>query len=309
MKLRNNKGLKIATATGVTIFSLVAVFTSTIAWFVTRKNTNASGMNVVASEETGRLNKIELYELESLEPKTTYDQQNNPILVPNYSFNSTPSATLDFSSDDEEEFSTFSLGDYDPLNVEHPLLIIFSFNMEYLSMTAGDVYVKGSTQVSDFMGATENGAPKYNLGSSAPTLCQGQDEDNGWDLYPLSSAVNFKCTYYSSDDYDDLLDNSQTGRIDINPNDLDLNESFVNFVPASATIQFKKNPTIFSSPGKTNGEGTPIQYIAMVVNYDSNAVSAIYSTYLGNTKLEGDVSSGGYGGALHFVCDWALEVF
>lgn len=296
----SKKSLKIAAATSGTVFSLVAVFVATFAWFVARRDNSATGMRIKASEETGRLNKIELFEVISVAPKDGH---------PNYSFNRTPSATMDYSWDEDEDnsFSNFELGDYNPLSTEHPLLLVFSFNMEYISKTAGDVYIKGLSKVDDFLGETENGTPKYNLGTTSPTLRQGsktitlEDETTKVvDTYPLSSAVNFKCAHYSFDGYDALLENSADERIDINPNDLTLKECFVNFVPASSTITFKKKPTIYSSPG---GD-TPIYCIAMVVNYDSDAVSAIYSTYLGDSTLEGD-----YGGELYFTCDWSLEVF
>ena len=63
MKTRkSNKSLKIFGATSVAIFSLTAVFTATIAWFALNQKVGSDGMSVKITDETGRLNKIEIYE-------------------------------------------------------------------------------------------------------------------------------------------------------------------------------------------------------------------------------------------------------
>ncbi len=300
-KRLNKKSVKIVGATSMALFSLVAVFTATIAWFVLNHEVKGSGMTVQADDDVGRLNKIEIYE---------YVETLDKSGVSNFSFNGTPSATVYGGSSLTNQY--FQMGDYNPLHTDHPILVLFTLQTNFVTHTAGDMYVKGSTGTADFMGVTVDGAPKYNLGSTAPTLMRGRktvtitDEISGEpvtkevDCYPLSSAVNFKCAEYSSTQYSTLLSNSTTGRIDIPTNSITLSESFVNFASSGEDITFKQNPVIYSS----KGDESSIQYIAMVVNYDGNAISAIYSTYLGNSILETQ-----YGGQLYFTCDWVLEVF
>ena len=54
MKLtKNNKNIKLAAATGVTLFSLTTVFVATIAWFAMNKNTDGNGLNVSVSNDSG----------------------------------------------------------------------------------------------------------------------------------------------------------------------------------------------------------------------------------------------------------------
>ena len=296
----NKKSLKIIGATSVALFSLVTVFTATIAWFTLNQNVKGSGMDITASDETGRLNKIEIYEYVETLNKDTANEK--------YSFKNTPSATV-YGGDGTEEES-FHMGDYTPLHTDHPMLILFTLRTDFVTNAVGDMYIKGLTSATGFLGMTDsNGLPHYNLGNTSPTLKRGTktvtitDEEvtKEVDCYPLSSAVNFRCADFSSSEFGAIVD-SANGRINIlnNPTDLPIKESFVNFATSGAGITFKQNPTIYSS----SGDGSSIQYVAMVVNYDGNAISAIYSTYLGNNILENQ-----YGGHIYFTCDWSLEVF
>ena len=317
------KNLKIAAATGMTLFSLVAVFTATIAWFVQNHSISGTGMTIRATEETGRLNKIEIFEYIETVQKPVYDENGRIVYVdgvmvtePCYSFSDQPSGTIYGGSGTFDDY--FLMGDYNPLATEHPLLILFTLESGFSSIAEGDMYIKGETNASGFLGSLTNGNPTYKLGdvtSSDPagtkTLKRGtktvtvDGASKTVDCYPLSSAVNFRCTHYSDDDYDDLIGYSLANRIDIPTASITLRESFVNFATSGEGITFTDNPTIFLSPGlDENNEPTPIQYVAMVVDYDPNAISAIYSTYLGNSTLEGT-----YGGELYFTCDWIVEVF
>ena len=300
----DKRSLKIFGATSIALFSLVTVFTATIAWFALNYDVDGNGMMIAATEDSSKLNKIEIYEY--VETIDKGDEDNHEY---NFSFKSTPSATIHGDSSTNNQY--FLMGDYNPLHTDHPILILFTLRTDFITTIPGDMYVKGLTTTPDFMGVTVNGAPKYNLGDATPTLKRGTktitvvDEITGnevekeVDCYPLSSAVNFKCADYSSDAYDDLIAASTTNRIDIPTDSITLSESFVNFASSGAGITFKQDPMIYSS----KGDGSAIQYVAMVVNYDGNAISAIYSTYLGNSTLDGT-----YGGQLYFTCDWILEV-
>lgn len=298
----NKKNTKIFAATSLALFSLVTVFTATIAWFSLNKSIQGGGMKVAAADDVGRLNKIEIFEFDKVLDKSG---------VPHYSFYRTPSATVFGGEGLEDEY--FLMGDYNPLHTDHPILVLFTLRGDFVSTVEGDMYVKGITTTPGFMGETLNGGPKYPLGPSSPMFRGTKDVEkevvvNGEtttqtvtvDCYPLSSAINFKCTDYSSAQYTSLISNSTSGRIDIPTSSITLSESFVNFASSGAGITFKNDPTIYSSPG----DGSSIQYVAMVVNYDGNAISAIYSTYLGNAVLDNT-----YGGELYFTCDWSLEVF
>lgn len=299
-RILNKRSLKIVGATSIALFSLVTVFTATIAWFSLNQKVGSNGMTVRVKEETGRLNKIEIFKLDKRLDEST------PV---KYSFFDTPAATIYGEGADG---NAVLMDDYNPLNPDNPVLILFTLENEFTSISAGDMYVKGISNAAGFLGETSDGAPKYNLGTTAPTLRRGSkvvtlyDEIAGEnvtktvDCYPLSSAVNFKCTQYSTTEYQTLTANSTIGRIDIPIDDsLKLHDSFVKPGTGDA-IAYKKDPMIYSSLGGNS----VIKYIAMVVNYDADAISAIYSTYLGNKTLEET-----YGGQFYFTCDWYLEVF
>lgn len=310
----SKKSMKIAGATSMTLFSLVAAFTAVIAWFVQNHSIDGTGMTIKVTAESGRLNKIEIFEY--VETLDKYDATTEKY-IPNYSFKRTASGSI-YGGDGVFD-DCFLLGDYNPLSTEHPVLILFTLEGGFVSVSENDMYIKGATTADGFLGATNNqGLPVYKLGSvtsedptGTKTLKRGTKEvpvdpsnpdgaKKTVDCYPLSSVINFKCAHYSSAAYTTLISNSTANRIDIPTESITLRQSFVNFASSGAGIEFKKEPLIYSSPGGNE----PIQYVAMVVNYDGNAVSAIYSTYLGNSTLEDT-----YGGSLYFTCDWVLEVF
>ena len=213
------------------------------------------------------------------------------------------------------------MGNFTPLDTEHHILILFTFQEDFVSTTPGDMFIKGITNTDGFLGATINKQPKYNLGRTSPTLWRGSkdvpvinpstgevvtDPSTGEvvtktvDCYPLSSVVNFKGAEYSASQYNTLKTNSTTGRIDIPTKSISKRAAFMDFATYGDGSDFTKEPTIFESAG----EGETIKHIALIVNYDEDAIIAIYSTYLGNRILEET-----YGGDLYFTCDWSLEVF
>ena len=116
----NKKNLKIAGATSMALFSLVAVFTATIAWFVALQNVAANTMRLKVTDERGRLNKIEIFELKEINKKNGQE---------NYSFYDIPSATMTYNWDSTSGtgIDSFPMGDYNPLSTEHPLLLLSAY--------------------------------------------------------------------------------------------------------------------------------------------------------------------------------------
>lgn len=295
-KSKNN--FKIIGATMITLFSLVTVFTATIAWFSLNKKVDGSGMKALVTDGGTRLYKITFHHIEGFE----YDD-NGAIIK--YSFARTEDAKMTFDEEGEIINNTlehFPMGEYNPLSTEHPMLLLFELRTQYTTVSPGDICIMGKTPVTNFLGALQNGEPVYTLGQTSDVLIQKKNTAQGinYDYYALSSAINFKCKKYSTTEYTALLSGSLSDRIDIGYNDVTLNESFVNFTNNGTKIEFEQEPVIFEAPG----DRTQIKYVAMVVNYDRNAISAIYSTFLGDSTLETT-----YGGELHFMCDWLLEVY
>lgn len=309
----SKKTIKIAGATSIAIFTLVAVFTATIAWFSLNHTIESTGMSLKISNESGCLSSIDIYEFRKTLNKDVEDPITHQTVQKKfYSFKSTPTATLIYNyTGTGAGVSPFPMGDYTPLEPDHPLLLVFNLTAQYTSTVSGDITISGYTDVggedlSGFLGAIDDhGLPVYNLDNKTPTLRNGtktisvDGADKTVGIYPLSSVVNFKCASYTNSDFNKLkVSDSEGSHLDIMDGSIALKDSFVNSGVGSS-ITFDNEPTIFTS----SGSGT-FDCIAMMVNYDVSAIATIYSTYLGNDILEVD-----YGGALCFYCDWSLEVY
>lgn len=290
---KNKKNIKIVGATGVSLFSLVTVFTATMAWFAFNQEVGSSGMTVQVTKLSGRLDYVEFHDIQKIDTETgskIYQFDKNPFSTITYDWET---GTGSSSSED-----TFVMSNYSPLIQEHPLLVVFAFNVQYTSAEDGDIYIKGVTSITDFLGKVENGAPKYPLGpnSGSPAFIKTK---GGRDYYASSSIINFRSDAYTSSEYEALtaVDKST---IDIPDSSIEENENFVSINPDNPDdVTFKQRPTLYSSKA-----GDSMKYIITVVNYYPEAISIIYSTYLGDSYLENT-----YSGSLYFACDWSLEVF
>ena len=291
-RVTSKKTLRIAAATSVTIFSLVAVFAASMAWFTTSMNDiSGKGFSIKVGQLSGRLEYVEFHDYDSIDTSAAklYKFEKDPFFTITYDW-ATGAATSSGSS-------TFVMDNYSSLVQEHPLLVIFAFNTEYTSIVEDDIYIRGVTKITDFLGKVENGYPKYPLGpGNSPAYISTK---NGHDYYASSSIVNFRSKSLTTEEYDALVAEGNT-TIDIPDSSVSTYENFVKIDKNNPeNVTFKQKPTIFSSV-----PGEKVHYIATIVNYYPEAISMIYSTYLGDTILEDT-----YQGDLYFACDWSLEVF
>ena len=300
--MKNNKtNLKILGATMVTLFSLVTVFTATIAWFSLNKTTHGDGMKAIVTKLSGRLDYVEFHDISTIEETETdkiyhFDKEVFTTITYNYE-----AETATYDNDD-----IFVMNDYSPLNQEHPLLVLFAFKLDIVAEYEGDIFIRGNTGIEHFLGsATKTGdvvAPTYPLGTGSPALVKhvSNAHHNGYgdDYYASSSIVDFKyhamdstayATWYAGDtldfDSDDLYQSVDRTFVNIDSND-----------PEDVT--FNSHPFLYRSPN-----GVTVKYVAIVVNYYAEAISMIYSTYIGDDLLENT-----FEGDLLFACDWSMEV-
>lgn len=326
MKKKSSKTtLKIAAATGMTIFSLAAVFTATMAWFAFNDNVGGNGMQITVSRLDGRLKNVFFHSFNDPAP-------NDDTFI----FNKTPFASYHYDWDekeiviDDDEFADWNMGSYSSDLKNHPLLIIFEFDKEYTSAFAGDMYVKGKTTVggnalqyayaqSDtnhenplyttngggFLGARKStGEPYYTLPQTTVNSAEHPESIlmkkssgafNDYDYYALSSVAAFRNRTFTSTEYTTFTSGST---LSLPTNTLETDEAFTTIDNGSETYLFKQEPYLF----KSNGSGA-VKYIALIVEYSSDAIGYIYSTYLGDSGLNQ------YDSVLHFMCDWSFEVF
>ena len=300
MKKRvDKKTLKIASATSMSIFSLAAVFVATYAWFAMNTNVDGSGMNVTISDIRGRLEHAYFY---------AYDDDDAEDKI--FKFSKTAFATYDYDWNSKSvdiktagTASDWNLGYRTALDHDHPILVIFEFDDDYVSASAGDIYIRGNTTVNGFLGERKaNGDPVYEL-----PLTEIHDAEHprrlllessgGTDYYAFSSVVDFRALAFSEDEYRTFLSSCTDDTLDFPLNTLTHDQTFANVNNVSEQVTFEQHPYLFRSTANST-----IRYIAMTVEYSFDAIGYIYTTYLGDPGLES------YDNDLHFKCDWSLEV-
>lgn len=301
-KLSRNKNLKIISATSVTLFSLLTVFSATFAWFSMNKETTNCGQQISVDPASGYFYKLTIH---------------NAVGISNslYQFNTKPWGTIQLKDWRTKEFeTTFSsdscfMGSYDVLEKVHPVLFLFQLgdnSVESCTATSDKpITIKASTDTDYYVGDDNQTTPR----TIYPTEEQNVDVDNGY-FNPLSSIVKYSCTTFASNTAlneviteDSISETDSDGVLhvydtyDIPTNTLSYNGvsgsygSFVKFKTDDSYASFDKEPVIYSSDSAT------IKYIAVVFDYYELAVDVIYSVFLGNYALEEP---------LEFTCDWTM---
>lgn len=245
--------LKVLAATSVTIFSLLTVFTSTAAWFDSKK-TFDNGANQMEVADMEAFQSIALYE-------TIHADENN------YYFGTTPVVTSNTS---------IPLGGTDdPFRADdpcHPLLMV----IEYEAPNS-NALVFASTD-SSFICDTATEVSRNPLESASGN--------------PLSSIVSFYCNGYAAAIPTTTYNAQQVYGFSTST----LKNSWTNSAFATllgSGIVFNGRPCLYSS-----GETTIVR-VALIIEYNVDAINFISSYYMGNELLSEDIS---------FSCDWTLEV-
>lgn len=292
----------------MTLFSLLSVFSATIAWFSTNKEVGGSNNDFDVVSGNGRLNKVYFHSYVDFNTKDGADD---------YQFNKTPFMTYTYNWETSEmdtqvnpKADDWVINKYDPMSIKeryNSMLMVFEFDAEYTSSTAGDIFIKGNTEVTNYLGARdENSKPVYSLPATEtidedPTSLlikrEAISDTKNKDYYALSSVAGFKTKTFTASAYS-ALTGGEGDTIDLAESTLNEGEAFTTINNSTNSFTFNQNPYIF----KSTGSGT-YQYVAVVLYYSPDAIGYIYSTYLGDSGLNG------YDSMLDFACDWSLEVF
>lgn len=317
MKIVGKKNIKIIAATSMAIFSLLACFSATYAWFTAMRQVSKDADDFAVVVKTGKLKNIYFHKFAS----KTIDP--NTLEASSFTFNSAYDGKISYDWDTNEAHydgdTSIDLPDYSPLDPAHPLLMVFELDQEYSLTDAGEILISAKTDVEFFLGArTSTNAPAYNLKTTGVYHSEENAEDPTKTdyYYALSSVVNFYCTDSASELYN-KVENENTTLINTtytvanlrsrddsiaakqdDPTAVVPDLSFTNVNNANDTISFNQEPSIYTSLANTS-----VRYISIIIDYYADAVEYIYSTYLGNEILETEFLS-----ELHFLCDWGLEV-
>lgn len=329
-KSSRKKTVSVIAATAMSLFSLLAVFSATIAWFAMNKNVDGNGMEIGVARISGHLQNVYIHSFNSAN-----SNQNT------YSFNKTPLASFSYSWEnrrmvaDQGNPSSWNMGDFTSLDKDHPLLMLFAFDKDYASTTVGDMYIKGITTVGGdslvtttvngsletsgggFLGARNaQGAPFYTLPQTQVKDAEHPESilikrdpvynDQGQqatyqdgtlkynDYYALSSVVTFKNQTFSNSAYETFSSGSY---LSFTRSALQSDESFTTINNATDKYVFNQTPYLYKSDGSET-----VKYVALIIEYSPEAIGYIYSTYLGDSGLNK------YDSLLRFNCDWSLEV-
>ncbi len=158
--MKITKNMKIAGATGLTLFSLVASFTAAIAWFsADNTDVTASAMTFIAKNYSTSFVSVEVH-------KCIPDQCNSTTLA----FSSVAAMTV---YDSSTPSASLIVDDYGELNKSQPVLLLFNLTS---GTKEGDVKITANTNTGTFLQAIT--AANVNK-------------------YPLSNAVNFKSAAFN----------------------------------------------------------------------------------------------------------------
>ena len=258
------KNTKILAATGVTLFSLVAFFTATIAWFSLNKNVGAEGIFIVARD--GNSYKAGLSIHKCLTNESTFN-------------------TLSFNYADATE-SQFRIDNYTRLNTTQPVLILFPMGIV-------------DENTGDFTGAP---ASNINLNVISDTGVGYADVDtedptarNHYNRFPFSNVCSFRVVAWTEDVPTNATSVTNPTRYYVDFTSIGESDSrcFVgqsqSFVtPESSNLVWNSSSlNLFNGSLLPNASSTIIKYLGVVIDYYEPALSVIFRAggYLGPNPL------------------------
>ena len=272
--IKNGKNKKIIAATGMTIFSLLAVFTATIAWFVLNQNVKGTGMAVKAHASGPSFSSITVHKAILGECTSTQYVFSKTPINPSQS-TSGAGSTINIAGD-------IIMDQYSDLGPSQPILLLFTLPDN--TMIDNNIYLEGL--------CTYTGTSAQYLASLT-----GINANN---VQKLSSIVTFYGrTSVASSDYFAFGENDIT--FSRNSSYLSTS-SFVTTNNSNGGTITAFNNTIEMYDGNdinkgTTGEAEYIKYVAIVMDYNQEAINYIYRS---------DVNNGL--GEVHYAIDWKMNM-
>ena len=195
MKKLNGTAIKIIAASMMVTFTLFACVLGTIAWFTNISNRDASNDDFIVSTKSGRFKQVTFHTLDKKVIGNTYAQSTF-----NFSKDYVGKITYDWVSKtmSKEGNTDLIFDNYDYLEHEQPILLLFELDKEY---AAGDkVYISAKTRddTAFFLGERNaEGENVWDLDDSDVIV----DTINGNNYYAMSSAVCFYSRGFSTSSY------------------------------------------------------------------------------------------------------------
>lgn len=278
--------LRVLAATSVSIFSLLTVFTSTAAWFDSRRSLD-NGANQMEVMPIYDLETLTLYRPTSATP-TQYvfgtDQEHISVLHPGESLQSSV-----FLGPDETPYS--------PLEPYHPLLCVARY-AHPMNTRDGAIHVR-AFDADGFVTQLAGKASSFDILSwdkvnELYTIQYSDKTTKTMSRLPLSSIAKFYAKSYE-DEKAFLADCS---------NNYTYATSAIESWNESKFVSVSENQGSFTVTSNDYAnildvtEGT-VSVVAFVIEYNVDAINYISSYYMGKEFMNED---------LPFACDWTLEV-
>ena len=263
-------------ATGMTFFSLAAVFTATFAWFALNTKVGGDGMSVQVKEE-GKAYKTGL---------TIHRCLTNESTAHNLSFNHSPAST-----------SQYKIDDYTQLNTTQPVLLLFPMG-------------EFDTTTGEYSGAL---ASQIKIEAVSPTNVAYSDVEvndssapNYYKKFPFSSACSFRAVAWTEEVPTNDTPTTDPTRYYVKLSELEENDprcfisspqTFVTPTSMSSVAWNGSSLTLFDGSTLTNASDITIKYVGVIIDYYEPALSLIFR-------------AGGYSGdePLIFYMDFTLVI-
>ena len=266
MTSKKKKNIKIASATGMGIFSLVAVFTATMAWFALNKTVNSSGMHLrVKSGGQSYFSGLTIHRCFTNESSST-----------RFVFKTAAATSAEYKIDD-----------YSQLNTTQPVLMLFPLGKVVDGARTGalakDIRLSVSTHISAYLPSDPDSSPAtpaYAYDSvSAWTSTSSSGDAHTTDNFPFSCASSFVVVTWKDEvpldtetsskylvDYDAVSSNSDPRYSSSGI------QSFV--TPNTNNLLWNGNTISLFDGGDSE---QVIKYIGVIINYYQEALSIIFS--------------------------------
>ena len=277
-KFSSRNALKLVSATSMTIFSLLSVFTATAAWFDSQRNLS-NGANQMAVESFQDFSRLDIYL-----------PVNNGIIAAGgdvtYQFDSSAAASLTKEQLESGMSGSVYLGggdENDPfttLDPHHPMLLV----IQYQTMLTSVVRIK----------ATTNERFICPVSGDDNQLISHEINGNETSPYPLSSVAHFSSKAYSSyTAFQNDQISSWKYSHDAVWGDTWQQSSFAS-VGSGGTFEYNQECQILYSLSGS------VQTVAIMIEYNTEIISAVSAYYLGERFISGQI--------LPFSCDWTMEI-
>lgn len=237
----NKKSLKIVGATTIALFSLVTVFTATIAWFALNQTVGSNGMNIKVKEAGSAFSKLTVHKC---------------------NLNESTEAKLVFHSEPITNASDYTLSNYSDLHKSEPILLLFKLSAANNNSTATDIENSKASNV------------KISAESTNSSYTSNITEANH-SSFPFSTSVYFRSIASSTNSFpfgnvvtDNLIISSFADPTNLSPSD-----ATAGFNKNIAVYDGSNDSQVSSS--------ATLYYVGVILDYYDSALTYLFSQNIG----------------------------